>query len=435
MDNNNNILSDEKKILEVIDFVKEHSSADDYDLVIISNNETFFRFGENRITQNATGETVDIGLTSAFGSKTGMASANSIDDKSLLDLIKTSEEIAKLNQDDPEFVASQTKLELSDVDNFSSVTANLSSEEIVNNIEKTIKRAEKEGVKTSGISQRNIIQKSLSTKNGFYGYDKKTTFEHSMTFFGKGRETKTSVSLKDYSNFDIDTELNKISDKFAALNNPTQSEKGKIAVILAPAAVENFFAYLMYTFNRRMADLGMSCFSGKIGEKIFGENFNFSSIEGEKDLITEKFSLSGVPAKSTDWVKDGVLNELQISRDWAKIKDLKASMMCNWTIAGGESSVEDMMKKVDKGLIINNFWYIRDVDRRKGIWTGLTRDGVNYFENGEIKHSVTNLRFNEDHAGMSQRILALGKQEQTSSNVKVPWMLIDDFNFVDVTSF
>lgn len=425
----------ENKILEAIEFVKRHSSADDFELLINIDDQTFFRFGENKITQNSTGVTTDIYLSSFFGSKKGMASCNLLENENLLEIIKTSEEIAKLNNDDPEFIVSQVKKELPEVNNYSEATANLSSEEIVNIVNKTIRRAEKEGVSTAGITQKEITHKALVTKNGFYGYDSLTSFTHSMTFFEKGRETKTSLSLKDYSDFDIDAELNKISDKLSALNKPQQSEKGKFAVILAPAAVGNYFEYLMYTFNRRSADMGMSCFSGKIGKKIFGEKFNFKSVIGEEGLITDKFSSSGVPAKTIEWVKDGVLNELEIGRDWAKIKDLEPSTMCNWVIDGGNTSVEDMMKTVKRGLIINNFWYIRDVDRKNGIWTGLTRDGVNYFEDGKIKHSVTNLRFNEGHAEMTKRILALGKQEQTGTGSKVPWMLVDDFNFVDVTSF
>lgn len=425
----------ENKILEAIEFVKKHSKADDFELIIAAADETYFRFGENRITQNGTGESTEVYLSSFFGSKKGMASGNVLDEENLLELIKTSEEIAKLNKNDPEYVASQVKMELPEVDNFSEATVNLSIEEIVSNIDKTIKRAEKEEVTTAGISNKHIIHTALATKNGFYGYDKYTAFTHSMTFFTKGRETKTEVSLKDYSIFDIDAELDKISEKLAALNSPKQSEKGKIAVILAPAAVHNYFEYLKYTLNRRSADLGMSCFSGKIGEKIFGEKFNFRSTVGEAGILTQKFGFSGVPAKSINWVKDGVLNELQVGRDWAKIKDLEPTTMCNWVIDGGDTTVEDMMKKVKRGLIINNFWYIRDVDKKNGIWTGLTRDGVNYFEDGEIKHSVTNLRFNEGHADMTKRILALGKQEQTSTGTKVPWMLVDDFNFVDVTSF
>jgi len=70
-----------------------------------------------------------------------------------------------------------------------------------------------------------------------------------------------------------------------------------------------------------------------------------------------------------------------------------------------------------------------------GELTGMTRDGVLYFEDGKVKHAVNNLRFNEIPHDTTRRILALGKNVLASSHMKLPTMLIDGFNFVDKTSF
>ena len=94
-----------------------------------------------------------------------------------------------------------------------------------------------------------------------------------------------------------------------------------------------------------------------------------------------------------------------------------------------------MMQMVPRGLIINRFWYIRTVDTKAGELTGMTRDGVLYFENGKVKHAVNNLRFNEIPHDMTRRILALGKEKLTALSMIVPTALIDNFNFVDKTTF
>jgi predicted Zn-dependent protease len=80
-------------------------------------------------------------------------------------------------------------------------------------------------------------------------------------------------------------------------------------------------------------------------------------------------------------------------------------------------------------------WYIRSVDQKRGEMTGLTRDGVLYFEDGAVKRAVTNFRWNEIFYDMTRRILALGPSMLVENNAKVPAMLIDGFNFVDVTTF
>jgi predicted Zn-dependent protease len=94
-----------------------------------------------------------------------------------------------------------------------------------------------------------------------------------------------------------------------------------------------------------------------------------------------------------------------------------------------------MMKMVERGVILNNLWYIRPVDAKSGVWTGLTRDGVLYFEDGEIKHSVTNFRWNEILHDATKRIIALGKAVQVEHYAVLPTIMFDDFNFVDVTTF
>ena len=94
-----------------------------------------------------------------------------------------------------------------------------------------------------------------------------------------------------------------------------------------------------------------------------------------------------------------------------------------------------MIKMVPKGLIINNFWYIRVIDNKSGELTGMTRDGVLYFENGKIIGAVNNLRWNEIPHDVTKRILSLGESQLVSPDIKVPTLLIDDFNFVDTTTF
>ena len=53
-----------------------------------------------------------------------------------------------------------------------------------------------------------------------------------------------------------------------------------------------------------------------------------------------------------------------------------------------------------RGLLISRFWYVRLVDPRTIVLTGLTRDGLWWIENGEVRHPVRNLRFNQSVLAM-----------------------------------
>ena len=108
-----------------------------------------------------------------------------------------------------------------------------------------------------------------------------------------------------------------------------------------------------------------------------------------------------------------------------------------------ESSVtpvglEEMIQDTKKGLLVGRFWYIRSVDPRTALFTGLTRDGVWYIENGNVIHPVRNFRFNQsllqllasgnvDLVGAPERV---GSSEAQGGNpVLFPPLKVKEFHF------
>ena len=62
-----------------------------------------------------------------------------------------------------------------------------------------------------------------------------------------------------------------------------------------------------------------------------------------------------------------------------------------------------------RGVLVTRMWYIREVDPQTILYTGLTRDGTFYVEDGEIKYAIKNFRFNESPVIMLNNIEAMGK--------------------------
>jgi predicted Zn-dependent protease len=76
----------------------------------------------------------------------------------------------------------------------------------------------------------------------------------------------------------------------------------------------------------------------------------------------------------------------------------------NLVFAGGDSSLEDMIRATDRGVLVTRLWYIREVDPYKKILTGMTRDGTFYVEGGRVQHAVRNLRFNQSMKEMLNQV-------------------------------
>ena len=154
------------------------------------------------------------------------------------------------------------------------------------------------------------------------------------------------------------------------------------------------------------------------------------------------------PRQRVDWIKDGVVANLAYSRYWAQkkgVSDDKAVPGIGTGFRGGRNiggfegapgvimdggtvSLEELIKGVKRGVLVTRMWYIREVDPQTILYTGLTRDGTFYVEDGAIKYAIKNFRFNESPVIMLNNIEALGKPVRANGCL-VPPMVVRDFTF------
>lgn len=152
-------------------------------------------------------------------------------------------------------------------------------------------------------------------------------------------------------------------------------------------------------------------------------------------MPTSTWSGDGRPVERTSWIENGVVKNLYYSRYWAQKKGVKAVPGPNGVIMeGGTKSLEELIKDTDKGILVTRLWYIRPVDPQTLLYTGLTRDGTFYIENGKIQFPVKNFRFNESPVIMLNNLEELGRTERTVSgesfqSALIPPMKIRDFTF------
>ena len=107
-------------------------------------------------------------------------------------------------------------------------------------------------------------------------------------------------------------------------------------------------------------------------------------------------------------------------------------------MAGGDASIESMIGATERGILVTRLWYLREVDPRTILYTGLTRDGTFLIEEGRIARSISNLRFNESPLFMLNNLEMLGASERIAGTeaggaVAMPAMKVRDFNFTSLS--
>jgi predicted Zn-dependent protease len=108
-------------------------------------------------------------------------------------------------------------------------------------------------------------------------------------------------------------------------------------------------------------------------------------------------------------------------------------------MTGGQGSLDDLIASTERGVLITSLWYIRFLDPRTLLFTGLTRDGVFWLENGKISHPVSNFRWNDSPIRVLQQVEAMSASVRASprdgsaSNLWVPALRVKEFELSSVS--
>jgi predicted Zn-dependent protease len=273
---------------------------------------------------------------------------------------------------------------------------------------------------------------------GFYCDHTFTDSTFSITAKIDGASGFAESSHEDVSQVDVDQLFQTALDKAEMNRNPVELPPGEYPVVLEPLALGRLLFFLQFLMDKRSADEGWSYFAKKEGKRVAAPSITIFSDPAFALCPTVPFDFQneGIPLKKQVWIKDGVLKKLWTTRYWAKKKGIKATgMPQNLIIKGGTAGIEDMIAKVDHGLLITRLWYIRFVNRRELILTGMTRDGLFLIEKGKISKAVKNMRFNDSPFTILKKAKMLGQPARAEGRFYVPSIYAAKFNFASVTKF
>ncbi|MEP6992042.1 MAG: metallopeptidase TldD-related protein, partial [bacterium] len=174
-------------------------------------------------------------------------------------------------------------------------------------------------------------------------------------------------------------------------------------------------------------------------EKIVDSKVTLFSDPADPQLLGQPWNGEGLPLGRELWIENGVLKQLAYSRFWAQKKNKRPNGGLGAVkMSGGSATTEEMIASTPRGILVTRLWYLRQVDPRTVLYTGLTRDGTFLIENGKITKAVKNLRFNESPLFMLNNLEMLGRAERVAGteaggNVVFPTIKVKDFNFTSLS--
>ena len=440
-----------KKAEEIFTKVLKYSTADETEAIIGSNSFSLTRFANNIIHQNVAEDGISVSVRAVVDHRTARASTNKLDETSIREICEAALALARIQLPDPGLLRMPGPQTFRSVDRFYPETANLTPQARAEMVQKVVARAEKDHLTAAGILSSGSVASGIFNSRGLGAFHEETVSEFSVTMLGETSSGWAKAGSPNYESLDPETLADRAAQKALDSHDPKEVAPGKYTVILEPSAVLDLLGFLFFDFGGLAVHEQRSCLTGRVGEKLFGDNIQVRDDVFHPLQAGAPFDGEGIPRQRVNLVEKGVVKGVVHARRTAQLMKAKPTghgfplpndigeVPMNIVMEGNKASVEDMIRSTERGLLVTRLWYIREVDPFQKILTGMTRDGTFWVENGKIQYGVRNLRFNQSVIEMLNHVEMLGTPQRTageeSFEMVVPAMKVHDFSFSSLTKF
>ena len=437
---------------ELFKKVLKYSTAEETEAMIGSTSFSLTRFANNIIHQNVAEESAYLSVRAVIDQRTARATTNKFDEDSIRRVCEAALTLARLQPPDPEMLPMPGPQTYRAANRFFEETAALGPQARAETVKQAIARAEKDNLTAAGIFSSSASVSALFNSRGLNAFHQETLSEFSVTMMledsSSGWAKKTSPQWEELH---PEALADRAACKALESREPREIPPGKYTVILEPAAVLDLLGFLFFDFGGLAVQEKRSCLTGRVGQKLFGENINAHDDVFHPSQSGAAFDGEGMPRKKVTLIEKGVVKNVVYARATAHKAGVEPTghgfplpneygeMPLNIVMEGTKTTTEEMVRSTERGLLVTRLWYIRDVDPYQKILTGMTRDGTFWIEGGEVKYGVKNFRFNQSVIEMLNQVETLGPPQRTSGeesfDMVVPPMKVRDFNFSSITKF
>lgn len=325
----------------------------------------------------------------------------------------------------------------------------------------TLRRADASGTLLYGYAEHTAVTTTVATSAGARRRFRRVTgsFECTGKTADRAHSSWVGQVTGDFADVDVAAHLDELQRRLDWGARRVVLDPGPYEVLLEPSAVADMMLYLNFSaMAARDAEEGRTVFSRPGGATALGEHLFPSGVSLRSDPLARGIEVapfvaasssdaggsvfdSGLSRGATEWVEDGVLRALARPR-WRAGADAPATPSAdNLILASREpgQTMTGMIEATERALLVTTLWYIREVDPKTLLLTGLTRDGVYLVENGEIVAEVNNFRFNVSPVTMLTNALEIGPSAPTHPRefgvalVSMPPMRVEAWNMSTVS--
>lgn len=440
------------QVFAMLETALSRSPGEATELVYLESREATTRFAENLIHQNMDSTDARVIVRLVKDGKVAVASTNDLSDAGLTQLLDNAAQIASLLDPDASFPGLADPAAATAVNAFFDPTANDSPAARAEAIKRIVDLATPEGIQTAGLYQVETQAIAVANSQGVRHWHTETRAELSISA-SEDATTAQGWSIgaaRDLARLDA-AQLGHVAiDKAIRSRNPEAIPAGDYTVVLEPAAVGQMLLFLGFlAFSGKSFAQGRGVLSGKIGEKVTGDNITIYDDAFLPEYPGVPFDFEGTPKQKVALIENGIARGVVHDRRSASQAGVASTGHAlppdnargpypkNLVMSPGNASLEEMIASTERGILVTHFWYLNYLNPMKAQLTGSTRDGTFLIESGKITKPIRNLRATPAVLEVLSRAEMIGRDRlvypQYSAVMYVPALKIAAFPFVEDT--
>jgi predicted Zn-dependent protease len=437
--------------LALAERVLARSRADATEVLVHAGRTALARFNHETIHQHVDSDDTTIRVRALVGGRTGVASTNAGDDAALDAVVARAAELAGFAPQPavPPAVAGPAAVTPAG-GAFAGATAAADPEQRAGVAARIFTHARDNGCWSAGYVTTSTSGITIATSQGAR-----------LAFDGTAAGANVKMTAADSTGFaewyspdaatlDGDAVGARAAAKARAGAAPRAVEPGDWTVIMEPAAFGELIVFLASHFSAQSYDEGSSFLSGRLGERVMGTSVTIRDDYADPHNPAMPFDWQGTPKRRVTLVDRGIAREVVTDDAYARklgrpntghglpAPNAQGPLPLNLVVDPGTSPVDELIAGTARGILVTRLWYVRIVDQRKTILTGMTRDGTFLIENGTIAHGIRNLRFNQSLVDALGDCTLASEPVRTggySYSLVVPAVRFERFHFQSVTDY
>ncbi len=240
------------------------------------------------------------------------------------------------------------------------------------------------------------------------------------------------------------------AERTAAMSDPVELPAGDYPVVLEGYATMDLAMWLgLVGFNAQDVQEQQSFYED--GKVVASPLISLADDGADPEGTPASFDYEGVAKQRVPLIEAGVCREVVHDTRTATHDGVRSTGHAlpapnpwgphpfNLSMAAGETSREELIGGLERGLLVTRFHYTNIVQPKQVKVTGMTKDGLFLVEEGKITAGVRNLRFTQSYLDALASVEAVSRERRAIDGdgylgtIVVPALRLGSFGFTGTT--